>query len=528
MVCSHSRSHCRSSDRRRRQQQKTLNMSVLLLVVVAAMIENRHAVAFSPRQPKLNGLSLSASRVSVLEKEETKTLVEMEDVLIGGKDDDDDDGSDSCRVYTVQILMSDTGGGHRASANAIRDALDALHPGKFVCDIVDLYTEYGPFWPYNDYPRMYKIMAKYSWMWDLFYKFGETEFGLKLNEFMLSTFCAPNFRECLQRAEDPATLSSPKRRPDMVVSVHPLCQDVPLKVLEELDGGKRTTPFVTVTTDLGGAHKTWFNPNVDKCFVPSDVLNEKARSRGLKPSQIVQHGLPVRRGFWSDDDTDVATTQDQQQNRFPYFATEKTDSKKTASVASAVEKSLHEKLGLQPELPTCLVVGGGDGMGGLVDIASALGQELGSRSSQPTSQMVVICGNNRQAQESLDKVNFGDGVNVCVKGFVSNMDEYMNAADCLVTKAGPGTIAEASICGLPCMLFAYLPGQEEGNVPFVEENGFGQYSSDPNVIAHTVTSWLESPEKMESMRTAALESSRPHSTLDIAKDLAEIVFETSA
>jgi hypothetical protein len=38
--------------------------------------------------------------------------------------DDDDD------VFTVQILMSDTGGGHRASANALRDAFDVLHPGK--------------------------------------------------------------------------------------------------------------------------------------------------------------------------------------------------------------------------------------------------------------------------------------------------------------------------------------------------------------------------------------------------------------
>jgi len=54
-------------------------------------------------------------------------------------------------VHTIQILMSDTGGGHRASANALRDALDVLHPGKFHCDIVDIYTDYGPIWPYNDY-----------------------------------------------------------------------------------------------------------------------------------------------------------------------------------------------------------------------------------------------------------------------------------------------------------------------------------------------------------------------------------------
>ena len=44
---------------------------------------------------------------------------------------------------------------------------------------------------------------------------------------------------------------STSKRADMVISVHPLCQDIPLKILKDLDGGvTRTTPFVTVVTDL--------------------------------------------------------------------------------------------------------------------------------------------------------------------------------------------------------------------------------------------------------------------------------------
>lgn len=55
---------------------------------------------------------------------------------------------------------------------------------------------------------------------------------------------------------------------------------------------------------------------------------------------------------------------------------------------------------------------------------------------------------------------------------------------------GSGTIAEASTRGLPVMLFNFLPGQEEGNVPFVIKSGFGDYSKEPAVIArvtHTCT-----------------------------------------
>jgi len=103
-----------------------------------------------------------------------------------------------------------------------------------------------------------------------------------------------------------------------------------------------------------------------------------------------------------------------------------------------------------------LVVGGGDGMGGIVKIATSLGQKLGTGSSSPAYQMVVVCGSNADAKEQLSATKFGTGVKVIVQGFINNMDEWMRASDALVTKAGPGTIAEASICGLPCMLFAYL------------------------------------------------------------------------
>ena len=113
------------------------------------------------------------------------------------------------------------------------------------------------------------------------------------------------FKECTAR--DPANVgrSDGGRRADMIVSVHPLCLSLPLMVLASLDtdgtswsAGARTTPFVTVVTDLGGAHPSWFNGGVDRCFVPSDVLREAALDRNVDSSRIVQYSLPIRRGFW--------------------------------------------------------------------------------------------------------------------------------------------------------------------------------------------------------------------------------------
>jgi len=77
----------------------------------------------------------------------------------------------------------------------------------------------------------------------------------------------------------------------------------------------------------------------------------------------------------------------------------------------------------------------------------------------------------------------------------------------------------------PSFLVVYSPGQEEGNIPFVEDAGFGKYSGNPIEIATIVTSWLSDPEKLETMQRNALAAARPQATLDIARDIADMLFE---
>ena len=205
---------------------------------------------------------------------------------------------------------------------------------------------------------------------------------------------------------------------------------------------------------------TYDTSRVDKCFVPSDALYRAALQRQLQPHQIVQYGLPIRKGFWaSQSNTDDDTDNDNNYNN---------KNKNDLASKKVLQQQLRQRLGLNEHLPIVLVVGGGDGMGGIIEISKQLGYELSRSSSSTTSnnnnnnnemksQMIVICGKNEYAKQQLEQVtDWGPNTMVYVKGFVNNMDEYMKASDVLVTKAGPGTIAEASICGLPCMMFSYL------------------------------------------------------------------------
>ena len=129
---------------------------------------------------------------------------------------------------------------------------------------------------------------------------------------------------------------------------------------------------------------------------------------------------------------------------------------------------------------------GGEGIGPVAAIARSVATRLAADARR--AQLVVICGRNEQLRRQLTQSEWP--LPVRVEGFVENMPDWMGACDCVVTKAGPGTIAEALICGLPILLTGFIPGQEEGNVPFVLENGVGAYSEEPAEIAAIVSRWF--------------------------------------
>jgi len=106
---------------------------------------------------------------------------------------------------------------------------------------------------------------------------------------------------------------------------------------------------------------------------------------------------------------------------------------------------------------------------------------------------------------------------VRVLGFVSNVHEWMSAADVIVTKAGPGTIAEACTRGLPVMLSSFLPCQEQGNVAFVVDGGFGAYTPHPEEIAKKVAGWLQDRGELERMSRQSAKHGRPSATRKIAE-----------
>ncbi|MEI8132459.1 MAG: glycosyltransferase, partial [Leptolinea sp.] len=105
-------------------------------------------------------------------------------------------------------------------------------------------------------------------------------------------------------------------------------------------------------------------------------------------------------------------------------------------------------------------------------------------------------------------------------GFVRAMPDFMQAANVLVTKAGPGTICEAFIAGLPIILYSKMPGQEDGNVDYVVNEGAGVWAPEPEQVVAALQTWLNAPELRWQAAFECRRVARPNAAREIARILA--------
>lgn len=383
--------------------------------------------------------------------------------------DNNDFGTDISK--RILCLMSHTGGGHKASAQALKDGFECVFGNTYDVNIVDLWSSHSP-WPLCNMPKSYFFLVKNPWLWRLNFRCSEPKI---IHETLFKGYAAIVSKQFSRVFIE--------YNPHLIVSVHPLMQHVPLMSIKRLRGADaKLIPFATVVTDLTLCHPTWFHKEVLKCFVATKIVESQALSLGLKSTQIICHGLPIRPSF---------------------------------CISSGSRTFLRGKLGMEKDALTVMIIGGGEGMGKITEIADALSTRLSS-----SHQLVIICGNNQSLKANLSSKNWP--LKVHVKGFVQNMSEYMSCCDCVITKAGPGTIAEALICGIPIILNGCIPCQEEGNIPFVLDNKVGIYSEEPAIIANTVSEWFDSSDILKEMSHRAKALGRPEATFNIVRDLADL------
>jgi len=363
----------------------------------------------------------------------------------------------------VLILFSDTGGGHRAAARALTDALKLLDP-TCVVTVADPLIGQGPA-VVKRLASLYSPMIRRSRAaWGAVYHTSNTRPAFAAIRAVFGHGVRKSVIELLKNHD-----------PDVVLSVHPLLNHISHQAIRKSD---RPRALMTVITDLVDFHRGWTFSRADLVIAPTELARKVALRRRVPADRIKLLGLPVDLRF-----------------RPP---------------APGEKRALRRRFGLDEGRFTVLVMGGGAGVGHLEKQVRAL-------ATDPFQwQVVVVCGRNEKLRRRLAEYRFATPT--LVLGFVDYMPELMRACDMAVTKAGPGAIAEALATSLPLIITGFLPGQESPNVDFVVDSGFGEFAPKDSDLLDEVRVLAEGGPTWREMSRKAQELAHPYASSDIARE----------
>ena len=356
-------------------------------------------------------------------------------------------------MTTALLVMSDTGGGHRAVCQALAEALQA-HTPAIEAPIVDLFAlgkrrtladrlvfSYGP------------VIRHAPWLYGAAYYLSNHPPMVRLLSWVENGLLVRRGRWLLRRYQ-----------PAVITCVHAL---VVRPMLRAVRAEGLETPVVVVIPDLVRFHRSWVAPGVRVYTAPSAEGATLLRQYGVPAERIVETGIPVGRAF-----------------------------------ATSVERStLRARLGLDPQRFTILLMSGGEGSGQLPALVNLIDQ-----AGLPV-QLVVVTGRNARARAQIEALPLFTPTRVF--GFVTNMPDLIQASDLVITKGGPQSIVECLAAGKPMLITQVLPGQEQGNDRFVARQGAGYITRTPAHVAQAVRRLVQEPEELARLTAAARRLGRP-------------------
>ena len=157
--------------------------------------------------------------------------------------------------------------------------------------------------------------------------------------------------------------------------------------------------------------------------------------------------------------------------------------------------SLKKKHGFDLNKKVLLIVGGGDGIPGAIEIINKCILRKAKFS------VAVICGHDNVKKTYLEglKVLYPK-FDLHVYGFINYLDELVKLSDCVVMKAGPATLVEVLSCKKPVIICRYIHNQEKGNMQFAVNNKVGFFIQSPGKIYDKVEELLADEHFDEKMK----------------------------
>jgi hypothetical protein len=361
----------------------------------------------------------------------------------------------AARETQIDLIFFDAGGGHRASATALKALADQEQRGwqlrmvnlRDILEPIDVFHRLTGVRVEDLYNRMLKYGLTIG-----------TGPMLRAVQFLIRRMHPRNVALLARYWQE--------RRPDLVVSLIPNFNRAIFEGLRIADRARSwpATPMVTILTDLADCPPHfWIERQEQYLICGTAKAAEQALAMGYPPTRVLRtSGMIVRPEFY----------------RRPEISREQE----------------RRRLGLRPDVPTGLVMFGGFGSRRMLTIARRVA-EAGVK-----TQLIFLCGHNQRLREQLSAMKLPFPCHVL--GFTRDIPHLMQLSDYFVGKPGPGSVSEALVMDLPVIVErnARTMVQERYNTEWIERHQFGMVLRSFNEIVAGIAQMLD-PQRLAHFRS---------------------------
>ncbi len=269
-----------------------------------------------------------------------------------------------------------------------------------------------------------------------------------------------------------------EKNPDLIISTHPfgsqMCSYLKRK-------NKIHAKIATIMTDFA-PHDQWLvgSDFTDYFFVAHKKMKDYLISKNIDERKIFDTGIPISNRFLVDYD----------------------------------KNSILKELEFHDNKKTILFFGGGEfGLGKTrtVEIFECFVKLF------KNTQIIAISGKNEKMRNAFEKIveenNRTDSIKVFE--YTKQVPEFMSISDLVVTKPGGLTTSESLASNLPMVIINPIPGQEEENAEFLEENGIAIWIKKTDDPYKKLENLFSDEKKLADMKENTKKLARKYSTQNI-------------
>lgn len=369
----------------------------------------------------------------------------------------------------IMIFYGSYGGGHLSAAKSIKEYIENNYLDTKI-EMIDC-VEYINKVLNKVTTKAYEEFAKKApEIWGFIYKKSERGLVSKLSNDS-NKLMAIKLKNLLQDFD-----------PDYVISTHPFSSQMCayLKKKEKVN-----FKLATIMTDFA-PHDQWllYPEYVDYFFVAHSKMKQQLIQKGISANKIYATGIPLSNRFLKTYNKD----------------------------------DILKEFGLVKEKKIVLFFAGGEfglGKSTTTEVLKIFAENFNDL------QIIAIAGRNESMKKKFEDIVNSSGRQDSIKvlDYTNKVPELMSISDLVVTKPGGLTTTESLASNLPIVIINPIPGQEEENASFLENNGVGIWIKKQDDIKERLESILRNPKKLDEMKHHIRELSKPNSTENICKTI---------